>query len=90
MTKRPNTPSPNDTTSHKQQLLAHMMTGQRITPLEALDLYQCFSLAQRISDLRLADGIPVQSQFITLPNGKRIKEYWLEPSYISTHKETTA
>ncbi len=84
-----NTPSQNDTTSHKQLLLAHVMTGKRITPLEALDLYQCFSLSQRMGDLR-RDGIPIQSQLITLPNGKRISEYWLEPSYISTYKETTA
>ena len=89
MTKRPNTPSPNDTTSHKQQLLAHVMTGQRINPLEALNLYRCFSLAQRMSDLRKS-GIPIQTQSIKLPSGKRVNEYWLEPSYISTHKETTA
>ena len=84
MTKRPNTPSQNDTTSHKQLLLAHVMTGKRITPLEALDLYQCFSLSQRMGDLR-RDGIPIQSQLITLPNGKRISEYWLEPSYIQQY-----
>lgn len=86
MTKRtPNTPSPNPTASHKAKIMGHLMTGKRLTGIEALDLFQCFSLAQRVSDLRLRDGIPVQSQLITLPNGKRISEYWLEPSYIQQH-----
>lgn len=79
-----NTPSPNDTATHKEQLLAHLMTGEKITALQALDLYQCFALSQRLGDLRRDDGIPIQSLFITTPTGKKVKEYWLEPSYIQS------
>ena len=85
-----NTPSPNDTTSHKAQLLAHLMTGARITPLEALQRFNCMSCSQRLGDLRRDNSIPIQSRFITTPTGKKVKEYWLEPSYINQHKETTA
>ena len=85
-----NTPSPNDTTSHKAKLLAHLMTGARITPLEALQRFNCLSCSQRLGDLRRDEGIPIQSRFITTPTGKKVKEYWLEPSYINQHKETTA
>ncbi|MFW2178509.1 MULTISPECIES: helix-turn-helix domain-containing protein [unclassified Moraxella] len=76
-----NTPSPNDTTTHKRQLLAHLMTGKKLTTITALEHYQCFACSQRLGDLR-RNGVPIQSQFIKLANGKRVKEYWLEPSYI--------
>jgi hypothetical protein len=79
-----NTPSPNDTTSHKAQLLAYLMTGATITPLQALQRFNCMSCSQRLGDLRRDEGIPIQSQFIKLPNGKRVKEYWLEPGYIQS------
>lgn len=80
-----NTPSQNDTTSHKALLLAHLMTGQTITPLEALQLFNCLSCSQRLGDLRRA-GVPVQSRTITTPTGKRVSQYWLEPSYIQQQK----
>lgn len=81
-----NTPSPNDTKTHKRLLLADLMAGNRRTPLEVLDLFGCMSASQRYVDLRRDDGVPVQSRFITLPNGKRVKEYWLETSYIQAVK----
>lgn len=79
-----NTPSPPDTTSHKALLLAHLMTGATITPLEALQRFNCLSCSQRLGDLRRA-GVPIQSRTITTPTGKRISQYWLEPSYINQH-----
>ena len=85
MTDSKNTPSPNDTKTHKAKLLAHLMKGQTITALQALYLYQCLSCSQRLGDLKRA-GIPVKSRFITTPTGKRVKEYWLEPSYIQSVK----
>ena len=86
MTDSKNTPSPNDTKTHKAKLLAHLMKGQTITALQALYLYQCLSCSQRLGDLRRDEGIPIQSRFITMPTGKRIKLYWLEPSYIQSVK----
>ena len=84
-----NTPSPNNTAGHKAQLPAYLMTGATITPLQALQRFNCMSCSQRLGDLKRA-GIPVKSRFITTPTGKKVKEYWLEPSYINQHKETTA
>ena len=84
-----NTPSPNDTKGHKDQLLAYLMTGARITPLEALQRFNCLSCSQRLGDLKRV-GVPINSRFITLSNGKRIKEYWLEPNYIQSVKGVTA
>ena len=85
-----NTPSPNNTAGHKAQLLAYLMTGARITPLEALQRFNCLSCSQRLGDLRRDNGIPIQSRFITTPTGKKVKEYWLEPSYIQSVKGVTA
>ncbi len=81
-----NTPSPNDTTNQKDALFTYLLAGNRLTVGQALVKFGCYALSQRLGDLRRNHNIPVQSQFITLPNGKRIKEYWLEPSYIQSVK----
>jgi hypothetical protein len=38
--------------SQEEKILDHLKSGRSITPLEALDLYGCFRLASRISDLK--------------------------------------
>lgn len=85
-----NTPSPNDTKTHKKLLLAYLMTGATIAPLQALQRFNCMSCSQRLGDLRRDNGIPIQSRFITTPTGKKVKEYWLEPSYIQSVKGVNA
>lgn len=88
-TNQPNTPSPNDTTGQKLALLNHVKKIGSITGLQAIILYGCIGYSQRFGELRRA-GIPIQSRFITTATGKRVKQYWLEPSYINQHKEKTA
>lgn len=85
--KTPNTPSPNPTASQQIDLYNHVMTGKRITGLQAITLYGCIGYSQRFGELK-QHGIPIQSQFIKLPNGKRVKEYWLDPSYIQSMEAT--
>lgn len=62
--------------SQSAKILAYLQGGGRITSLDALSKFGCFRLASRISDLRKENDI--QSQFITLPNGKRVKDYFIE------------
>ena len=51
-----------------------------ITAIDALTEAGCFRLAARISDLR-ALGYRIDSDMITLPNGKRVANYTLvEPT----------
>ncbi len=38
--------------SQEQLILNHLKSGKSITAMEALDLFGCFRLASRISDLR--------------------------------------
>jgi HAMP domain-containing protein len=49
--------------------------GNKLTSLEALNLFACFRLAARVQELRDV-GHEVKSQLIRI-NGKRIAEYWL-------------
>lgn len=62
--------------TQEDAILQHMKLGQRITPLEALNLYGCFRLAARIHELRQA--------YPTIRSGKRkvgaktVAEYWIE------------
>ena len=51
-----------------------------ITAIDALNEAGCFRLAARISDLR-AMGYRIESDMVTLPNGKRVARYSLtEPT----------
>lgn len=68
--------NPASSASQKSRILAHMLDGKSITPLEALDLFGSFRLGARIADIR-AEGYDVKSEFVTLPNGKKVKRYHL-------------
>jgi hypothetical protein len=70
--------NPNEESSQSQakKILAYLKAGNRITPIEALEKFGSFRLGARIADLR-ADGHEIQSEFVTTPNGKRVKSYWI-------------
>lgn len=74
---RPNT--------YKHQILKLLITGNKLDDMKALELFGCWSLSQRISEMR-ADGYPIQSELITAPSGKRHAVYWIEPSDITILK----
>lgn len=57
-------------------LCASLLRNERLTPLLALERYQCFSLSQRMGNLR-SMGWTIQSEMIRLPNGKSVAQYWL-------------
>lgn len=62
--------------SQERKILNYMLRGNHITGIEALDLFGCFRLPARIADIR-KQGFTVNSQMITLKNGKRVKDYWI-------------
>lgn len=59
------------------ELLAALKNGERLTPLSALEKYRCFSLSQRMGELRRS-GWPIVSTMIALPSGKKVAQYRLE------------
>lgn len=63
--------------SQTERILAHLLEGKAITPLEALELFGCLRLGARISDLRKG-GVEIKSKFVTTSTGKHVKQYYLE------------
>ena len=64
-------------TSQTKKILAYMQAGNRITPIDALNLFGSFRLGARIADLR-ADGHEIKSEFVKTATGKRVKAYWIQ------------
>lgn len=69
-------PNEESSASQAKRILAYLKAGNRITPIEALEKFGSFRLGARIAELR-ADGHAIQSEFVTTPNGKRVKSYWI-------------
>lgn len=63
--------------SQNSHILAYLEQGNRITDLEALNLFQCRRLAARIHNLR-AEGHDIKDEWLELPSDKRVKRYYLE------------
>lgn len=58
-----------------KQDLESLLRRRWVSPLDALSLANCWSLSQRIGELRRA-GVNVQDRWLDLPSsGKRVKEY---------------
>ena len=56
--------------------ILNVLEQRPLTAIEALNELGCFRLASRINDLRKA-GHNIQTNKITLPNGKQIAQYTL-------------
>lgn len=71
--------------TQKVNVLNHLKSGKSITPLEALQEYGCFRLADRILVLR-QDGYNIITNNIT-ENGKTFAEYTLLSSTLLKEKD---
>ena len=56
------------------ELLMALKQGERLTPLVALERYNCFSLSQRCGELRRMGG-PIEVQRVKVNSGKSVAEY---------------
>ncbi|STY93364.1 helix-turn-helix domain-containing protein [Moraxella bovis] len=72
--------------SQRQDIYNHLMTGASITPITALNLFGCFSLSQRLGELRRHFGVPILSKTVENADGKRYACYWLDKTYIAKVK----
>jgi len=63
--------------SHSKEILNHLENGNKITALEALNLFGCFRLGARIYDLKKL-GHEIESDMIKIPSGKMVAEYSLK------------
>ena len=64
-----------------KDILNDLLTGSRITSLDAINRYGCTRLAARIKNVEEM-GYKVERRMIEVPtrNGKtKVAEYWIEP-----------
>lgn len=69
------------TETQKEMMLADMMVGVRINPLEAIRRYGCTKAATRIGEL-IRDGFKIEKEPITVKTrrGKtRVMSYYMKP-----------
>ena len=69
-------PNTKSSESQKAKILAYMLAGNTITPLEALEKFGSFRLGARIADLK-DDGYEIQSRFVSTSTQKKVKQYWI-------------
>ena len=60
--------------SQKAKILTWLSGGNSLTSLRALNLFGCWSLAQRIAELR-REGVQITTETVKTPSGKRIARY---------------
>jgi hypothetical protein len=58
------------------RILNYLKAGNRITPIEALNLFGCFRLGSRIYDIKKL-GHNIDREMVKLANGKRVARYRL-------------
>jgi len=62
--------------SQASKILDYMLRGNKITGIDALELFGSFRLPARIADIK-KKGFGIQSGFVTTSTGKRVKAYWI-------------
>ena len=67
--------------SQARNILEYLLDNESITPLEALNLFGCLSLAQRIKNLR-DDGHPIKTTMVRTAKNKMIASYSYDHSEV--------
>jgi hypothetical protein len=70
----PQQPEATDGESQNKRILKYLKSGKTLTGMEALKLFDCFSLPQRINNLR-SFGFDIKTTMISTPSKKRVAEY---------------
>ena len=63
--------------SQKDQIFKYLFSGKKLTALEALNLFGCWSLAQRIFNLK-SEGVDIITERIKTSTGKFIAQYSIQ------------
>ena len=64
--------------SQEKQIFSYMMDGNRITSLEALQLFGCMRLASRISDIRRNHPeVNIKVERIETATKKKVAQYYV-------------
>ena len=63
-----------DEDTQQGRILRYLRSGGSLTPLEALQMFGCMALSQRVGELSRA-GWPIISEMVRLSSGKRVARY---------------
>ena len=80
---------PRKSRTQRERILSYLRDGGSLTPLDALRMFDCFSLSKRISEICglniLESGEHLRKHLERQTSGKYIMRYWIE---ISRDNET--
>ena len=62
--------------SQCKKILEYLKQGNGITPIDALNLFGCFRLGARISDIKKL-GYNIVTEMVAVGDGKRVAKYHL-------------
>lgn len=68
--------NPKSTVTQKSLIKEYLLTGNHLTPLEALEWFGCMRLAAVVHTLK-SEGLDVQTDIITTTTGKKVASYRL-------------
>ena len=63
--------------SQNKRIAEWLKSGNSITAMEALNMFNCFRLASRITDLKQKFGLRIVTDRVMTPSGKRVASYKL-------------
>ena len=84
MTNENENPNEVSSESQKAKIRKYLEEGETITSLEALELFKCFRLASRMTDLK-NDKVPFDSVRIKTPTDKSVKAYYIPEAFAKKH-----
>ena len=71
--------NPKSSASQCAQITEWLLNGNKLTSLEALNIFGCLRLASRIHDLR-ERGLSIHTERIITPSGKSVTQYSIQAS----------
>ena len=66
----------NETQTQEQMILRALQAGRKLTPMDALNDFDCFRLGARIFTLR-EQGYDIKTEDFKTPSGKHVARYWM-------------
>ena len=63
--------------SQNKRIAEWLKAGNTITSMEAMNMFNCFRLASRITDLKQKFGLIIVTDRVMTPSGKRVAQYKL-------------
>ena len=75
--------------TQNEKIKEYLENGHKLTPLEALDLFGCFRLASRVSDLK-KQGVNIKTEMVTdKSTGKQYASYYIPREVSSVPKNSS-